>query len=256
MHIHEFTTLLSDLRADINPLTGEVGATGSCLRSPVIRKGLDDLLGVLSAPASPPYRSTFAEKDAPGPTATEIEELCNGLRDLGFRPTREQLAKVFLGSRSIADDRLRGLPAYRRYRGVVTRQRIREILTSYRELIEGTADKPGKTKGKEAFEQVDFFDTAGFDKLSERKAEELRMEVEQLGLRKVAERLPAYMARARQRLPRAFEPWTREEQALLIEAMCYTNDGDRLSGLFGRSVKSVRRMGEQLIRNSRSRSEQ
>jgi hypothetical protein len=63
------------------------------------------------------------------------------------------------------------------------------------------------------------------------------------------------MARARQRLPRAFEPWSREERALLIEAMCYTNDSERLAPLFGRSAASLRDMGKKLIWNSRRESQ-
>ena len=75
-------------------------------------------------------------------------------------------------------------------------------------------------------------------------------EVEALGLRKPTDRLPAYMAKARTHLPRSFEPWTREERALLIEAMCYTNDSDKLASIFGRSAAAVREEGKRLIWDS------
>ena len=105
----------------------------------------------------------------------------------------------------------------------------------------------------EAWRTVDFFDAGDFDKLSDSKATELYREVEQLGLRKVTENLPDYMARARTHVPRAFEPWTREEKALLIEAMCYTNDCEKLAGIFGRSKSAIRQEGKRLIWNSQQR---
>jgi hypothetical protein len=58
------------------------------------------------------------------------------------------------------------------------------------------------------------------------------------------------MAVARQTYPRSFEPWVREEQALLIEAMCYTNNVEKLAAMFGRSIKSIEATGQKLIWDS------
>ena len=65
---------------------------------------------------------------------TEVEELLRDLRDLDYRPTPGQVARVLTGSRSIADPRLRGVPAYRRYRGVVSQRAILAVLATWTEL--------------------------------------------------------------------------------------------------------------------------
>ncbi|MEL7159935.1 MAG: hypothetical protein AAFN92_04195, partial [Bacteroidota bacterium] len=124
----------------------------------------------------------------------------------------------------------------------------------YPEQLRNKTSSPRKTVS-EPWREVPFFREATFDKLDDDKAAELSRAVTALGLRKTTDRLPEYMARARKHLPRAFEPWTREEQALLIEAMCYTNDADKLAGIFGRSAGSLTKMGQRLIYDSQQRQE-
>ncbi|MBB4080145.1 hypothetical protein GGR28_002775 [Lewinella aquimaris] len=201
---------------------------------------------------------SLANRDAPTQPIPEAEvlALCSALRELEYKPTVTQVAKVLIGSRSIADPRLRGLPGYRKYRGTFSRKAIRELLLGYKSVIEGPDDKSTpqiKQSVNEPWRAIDFFTTAAFDKLSDEKATELYREVIGLGLRKSSDQLPEFMARARKNLPRAFEPWTREERALLIEAMCYTNDGEKLASIFGRSPAAVRREGQRLIYNSQKK---
>ena len=69
-------------------------------------------------------------------------------------------------------------------------------------------------------------------------------------LRRKADRLPEYIARARVNHPRSFEPWTKEEQALLVEAMCFTNNQEKLADIFGRTATSIVLAGQQLIYES------
>ena len=243
MTLADLTTLLETLEQDTNPLTGEVAAAGSCLRRPDVRQDIRSLL----------HRLRDRQTAATTITETEIAEVCAELRALDYSPTVAQVARVLTGSRSIADPRLRGLKGYRRYRGVFTRRVLTDLLKQYRELIEGVKTTPAPKAPRVAdkpWRQVDFFDTDAFDKLTDDKATELYREVEALGLRKSTDRLPDYMARAREHLPRAFEPWTREERALLIEAMCYTNDSEKLASIFGRSKSAVRQEGKRLIWNS------
>ncbi|CAH0999047.1 hypothetical protein LEM8419_00342 [Neolewinella maritima] len=241
MTTSELLTLLDALHNATNPLTGEAVAATSCLNDTAVRSGINQLI------------RTLRDEDAVATTISEAEitTSCASLRELGYAPTVSQLAKVFIGSRSIVDPRLRGLASYRKYRGVLTRRAIAELLSLHRELIEGP--KPARSRQDKPWRTVDFFDTDGFDKLSEAKATELYREVEALGLRKVTAKLPDYMVRARTHLPRSFEPWTQEERALLIEAMCYTNDGEKLASVFGRSESAIRQEGKRLIWNSQQR---
>ncbi|MCP9236695.1 hypothetical protein [Lewinella sp. JB7] len=236
--------LLRSLHGGSDPLTGTPVPTDSCLHDSVIRSGLDDLIRTVSDHAPTPH----------APSAREVEELCDALRTMDYAPTVQQLARIFTGSRSIADPRLRGLPAYRRYRGVLSRRALEEILGTHPPLSTKSASaKTGGAGASEGWREIDFFTTDAFDKLSSDKAEELRREIAALGMRKPTDRLPAYMARARATVARAFEPWTREEKALLIEAMCYTNDSERLATIFERSPASVRRTGQQLIYRSQKK---
>ena len=239
--VTELTDLLSTLQQGTNPLTGEV-PTESCLHATDVQTGLDNLIRSLRD------RQAVAEAI----TEEDIRSLCTALRELDYQPTVAQLARVFTGSRSIADPRLRGLKGYKQYRGVFSRRVVTNLLRRHTELIEGPKPVP-VVRGEEPWRTVDFFDTDAFDNLEEEKATELYREVTRLGVQKPTERLPLFMARARKHQPRAFEPWTREERALLIEAMCYTNDGEKLASIFGRSTSAVRQEGKRLIWNSQQK---
>ncbi|PPK85317.1 hypothetical protein CLV84_2212 [Neolewinella xylanilytica] len=238
----DLITYLHRLSQNLHPLTGGSVGKGGCLNEPAIRAELIRLVDRLQQ---------MEEAVLP---AEEITGIIADLRELDYKPTPTQVAKVLTGSRSVADPRLRGLPAYRRYRGVVSQRDIRRMLASRPDLfteLSGEKEYEAIPATVADWQAVDFFTEGYFDKLESDKAASLTREVTDLGLRKATERLPAYMARARQRLPRAFEPWTKEERALLIEAMCYTNDLDKLTGIFGRSAASLEREGKQLIWNSR-----
>ncbi|MEM9260492.1 MAG: hypothetical protein AAGA62_12655 [Bacteroidota bacterium] len=240
--------ILDALRNGIDPRTGELyNQRDTCLDDPVVHKGIMRLRKHLLAPVSLP---TVNIPD------TEIETACRNLRTLGYDPSVMQLAKIFIGSRSIVDRNLRGLVAYNRYRGIYTRQRIYKHLFNFHErrpdilrehprANERTVDEPWRV--------IPFFDTEHFDKLDDKKAIEIHRAVLALGLRKTTETLPDYMANARSNTPRAYEPWTREEQALLIEAMCYTNDEGKLAEVFGRTANAITKMGKRLIYESQQR---
>ncbi|MEO0734019.1 MAG: hypothetical protein AAFZ52_14370 [Bacteroidota bacterium] len=240
--------IVDALWLDVDPRTGEAfDRQHSCLSDPAVRTPLAALREQL-------------RESAPSEQIPEVllTAACADLRRLGYDPTVVQLAKVLSGSRTIVDRNLQGLPAYARYRGVYTRRELTVYLEAYRqrhpEQLRKTASASRKTVS-EPWRDVPFFREATFDKLEADKAAELREAVTDLALRKTTDSLPEYMARARQNLPRAFEPWTREEKALLIEAMCYTNDAARLAPIFGRSAGSLTTMGQRLIYDSQQRQE-
>ncbi|WP_116107000.1 hypothetical protein [Lewinella sp. IMCC34191] len=234
---------LDRLSQCIHPFTGERVDSDSCLREAPIRAEMSRLVRRLQL-----GRVRILDRQ-------EIADTISDLRELGYEPTPLQLAKVLTGSRSIADPRLRGLMAYKQYRGLLSQRAIVAELDKL-EANSQPRDRPDAETLESTmsdWKAIDFFITGSFDKLDEGKATDLKREVDELGLRKAGSKLPAYMARARERLPRAFEPWTKAEKALLIEAMCYTNDLERLATIFGRSTTSIERQGKQLIWASREK---
>lgn len=248
MTANSLLEILDALRSSVDPRTGEAfGKADSCLGDPAIRGALNRLI---SAVGRPPEE---VEVDIPDET---IRKACAGLRELGYEPCVMQLAKVFIGSRSIADHSLKGLRAYNLYRGKYTREVIHtHLMAFHRRFPDVLPEFPAVNKATvhEPWREIDFFQTEAFDKLDEAKYDELKAAIRALGLRKADDRLPAYMATARANYPRAYEPWVRDEQALLIEAMCYTNDLKRLAPLFGRTTNSVEGMGQRLIFESREK---
>lgn len=262
MTVHQLNLLLDALCRNTDPRTGLTYTDRSCLRDPAIRKGLRHLKEILADNGV----------DNSGPPDRLIREVCHQLRQLGYEPTVEQLSKLLRGSRTVVDGRLRALPHFGHYRGVYTRGEIKEVLADFSSrypLVLGGRKSAGKAKrpapepavvvgtpslpseAEEDWQAVDFFAGAPFNRLSAELTADLIARVAALGLRKPTERLPAYMMRARVRLPRAFEPWTKDERALLIEAMCYTNDAEKLAELFGRSPAAMSREGKRLIWKNR-----
>lgn len=238
--------ILDALRNGVDPRTGErFVKDDSRLGDPRVRRHLNDLIKAV----------TFTAVDPPVDIPDEvIRQACTGLRELGYAPSVAQLAKVFIGSRSIADRSLKGLTVYNKYRGVYTRGVIHTHLLEFaRRQPEILPETPATTpkKASDPWAAIDFFRTDSFDKLDAEKESELAGAVTGLGLARTTDQLPAFKVAARENHPRAFEPWAREEQALLIEAMCYTNDLDRLAKIFGRTARSLEGMGQRLIYESR-----
>lgn len=249
------TELLDALRNGVDPRTGEVfNHEKSCLQQPAIQKALHGFLRVLE-------QEPDSTREVSIPDAL-IHKACEELRSLGYQPTVIQLARVFIGSRSIVDPNLKAIVGYGRYRGVYTRSVIQHHLTNFSQREPTTlpvksakpvSDRSAERLREKPWLEIDFFRTEGFNKLDADKETELCQAVKDLGLRKSGDRLPQYMAMARETYPRSFEPWVREEQALLIETMCYTNDPEKIAVVFGRSARSVEAMGQRLIWDSREK---
>jgi len=242
--------ILDALRNRVDPRTGEHHPNSeSCLSDARVRRALNALIRTVAKPEP----SVADGVDIPDAV---IEQACAGLRELGYEPCVAQLAKVFIGSRSIADRSLKGLAVYNCYRGVYSRAVIHTHLLAFHRRFPDVLPELPPARAKRApdpWKDVDFFRVDGFDKMDAAREADLRRAVTELGLRKTTDRLPAYMVTARNNHPRAFEPWGREEQALLIEAMCYTNDLDRLATVFGRTARSLEGMGQRLIFESKQR---
>ena len=228
-----------------DPRTGEQFAPAdTCLADAGVQRALDQLT------------RTVVRLSPDIPDAL-IMAACADLRALDYRPTVDQLAKILIGSRSIADRNLKGLAVYNRYRGVLTRPRIHTILTDFSrrfpELLYEIAPPRAAAAADRPWREVTFFRDPAFNQLEPAKEAELTAAVSALPVGKDTARLPDYMRTARLRYPRAFEPWGHAEHALLVEAMCYTNDLAVLERVFGRSARSVEGAGQRLIYESQSK---
>ena len=242
MTTERLLTLTQALRQNTDPETGELFGADSRLLEPEVRRALERLHRVTEADA----RNRIHIPDG------EIRRAAAAVRALGYSPTYRQLSRLFYGSRTTVDDQLRALPFFKRYRGVYSRKILEDHLKDFYRRF---PDELGKAvpRGQRPWEEVTFFREAAFDQLSEEKAAELAAEVGALPQRKADDAIPPFMRYAREGHPRAFEPWERPERALLVEAMCYTNQLERLSAIFRRSPASLRQEGQRLIWESRQR---
>lgn len=244
---------LDALDNNTNPHTGECFSTNSCLQQTSIKSGIVQLRIATQA---------FIKQGQPEVLASELESLCTVLRSLEYRPTVDQLVRILRGSRSVADLSLRALPIFGQYRHQWTKaalkRQVKSIVTSTDFGLQSSAANTGSQavsqrnqKREHPWQDEPFFQEAAFNRLEASQRSDLGEQVAALGLRKVAHQLPAFMQNARTNYPRAFEPWTDAERALLIEAMCYTNQAEVIAELFGRSSNSIRSEGKRLIYVSR-----
>lgn len=280
MDAQNLLNLLIQLDKGIWPATGKpFDLTSSCLAQPDLSAGLTRFKGQV--------QQHLATKQDSVPDAV-LRQTYDELVSMGYQPTAEQLVRVLRASRSIGDRGLRAVGAYGQYRDQFSKAYLRSVVASFAtrhpRLFGGEppvtdiarssthpapapspkltgSEEPATPAGKRRkpvaerapYLNLPFFRENNFDNLSDDKAAELAAEVKKLGYTKPTEKLPAFMGRARRNYPRAYEPWSRAEQALLIEAMCYTNDAEKIAKLFGRTAKSVTATGLKLIWDSQQR---
>ena len=237
--------ILDALGRNVDPLTGELLTCANPLDRPEVRPRFHHLLQALSGGAAGEGDTDL--RDA-------VQATHRSLLSLGYRPTKEQLVRILYGSRTIADDRLRGLPHFKTFRDRMNKRALRAALAKIdlpAPAAAETVPQPAVKKTAAPWKTVDFFRTDPYDHFTEDRQADIRRALRELPLFRQADQLPAYMARARERYPRAYEPWSKQEKGLLLEAMCYTNDLDKLAAILQRSRKSVEAAGQQLIYNSR-----
>ncbi len=247
MNAAQLLSLLDQLAAGTDPQRQiPFDLTTSCLAQPGVAAALTRFRGVVGASVAT-VQASLSDSVLLA-TYSELEQL-------GYQPTPEQLVRVLRGSRSIADASLKAVSHYGRYRNAMSkafmRQTVAQFATRHPDLWDGEGKRATKQGVPAASHPTNpFFREHPFDKLTDDKAEELRKEIVRLGVSRPTDKLPGFKQRARQNYPRAYEPWSREERALLIEAMCYTNDAERIAKLFGRTAKSVMAAGLKLIAQS------
>lgn len=246
MIVESTLTYLAALEANLHPETGAaLPAASPFVKDASVRSSLSELRLALSA-----HRPLAEEGRLNDQT---LRSICAEMLAAGFdRLTPTQIVHVCRGSKRVVAPELLALPCFGRYRHEYARTELMGLVKAFAkahpDALEKSASKPDTT---EAWKQEPFFDEDAFDQLDETKFKQLSAEVAELGLRRSGQKLPAFIAKIRERYPRSFEPWTRAERALLLEAMCYTNQSERLATLFGRSIDAVEREGKQLIHHSR-----
>lgn len=249
MTTQDLLSIVDSLRSGIDPLTGQRVDANSCLFSSAVKSSLTRVRNIALEQAAKPNATL---------DSATVQELIGELTQLGFSVAPEQLAKIFLGSRSVTSLEIRALPAYGKYRSTYSRRALLNIIKEMNkaekwELQSSQANVKlaVQNRPEQPWENEPFFTEAAFDHLSPELADDFANQIDALGLSKTTEQLPEYMSKARTTLPRAYEPWTKAEKALLVEAMCYTNQAEKIAELFGRSTNSIRSMGKQLIYTSR-----
>lgn len=242
------TTLnyLTALEANRHPETGvALPAASPFAKDTAVRTSLSQLRLALAAHVVGKDRAVLSDED--------LRSICQQILAAGFdRLTPTQIVHVCRGSKRVVDPELHALPFFGRYRHEFSRTELAERVKTFAKANPSALIKAKPNVAEaDAWKQEPFFDQASFDQLDEEKFQALSAEVAALGLRRSGEKLPAFIAKIRSRYARSFEPWTKAERALLLEAMCYTNRADRLAELLGRSADAVVREGKQLIYNSR-----
>lgn len=246
---------LDALYHNIDPETGEQLPIDSVFKQGQVRQSLDK------------FRTTllFASKSQSKVDISDVvlSELSQELESKGYEVTPMQLLHICRGSRRVVSPDLKSLVVFGRYRNLYSKAALEQRIAVFWQQnmlnLDQDAEVIVKAKQKRRSEQPEwkqepFFEEVAFDQLETAKSLSLQKEVWELGLQKEVEKLPAYQLRARQKFPRAYEPWTKAEKSLLLESMCYTNQLNKLAVIFGRGEGAVKQMGQRLIWESRQQS--
>lgn len=271
--------LLDTLAFGFDPDSGRLVGADSVLRRPRVQDGITHLRSAVMAERQANRLPGRVEEPAGGPSddlpalnEKEVLDLCRWLRTNDYRSEVTQLMKILVGSNTIKAKEIRALGQYGKYRGKLTRRDITRQLDNlaevYPDLLQPTRQRlrprkaerpslnnklPRRTSPSPTpdWREEPYFTEEAFDRLTDRNREDLTNRVGALGWKKNTSSLPAYMQRARESYPRSFEPWSVEEKAILIEAMCYTNRTEGLVDIFGRSAAALRDQGKRLIFRSK-----
>ena len=223
--------VLEALASGCSPTTGEVIEDSVINERDVIR-ALQISLDLL--------RSQGGKDSTIEITEEEIRTAMNLFSEHGQNPTSSKLMSFFLGTRKFKNDIILSSELYGKYG---SRYAKGQLLDHFDRFF-NTSEIPKKVEP--AYRQIDFFETAPFNKLSDKAVDQLKEKVKLLGITKT-ENLPESVKVARIEFPRAYEPWGEEEKILLSKAIKYTNNLKLLSECFQRGVGSIRSSGQKIL---------
>lgn len=239
MPLQTTLNLLDALYQNTDPISGEKLPNNSIFQHSSVRYAVANLRSTL--------RNAHNEMKTEKVTPELLASLTQILAELGYPKNATQMLHICRGSRRVVDPKLRSLAIFGRFRGQYSKVELKKQIDTF------LAQEGSSKITEHPWEAEPFFSETPFDRLNASNALKLQQEIWELGLRKPTEKLPAFQGKARQRYPRAYEPWTKAEKALLLEGMCYTNQLQVLSPIFGRGEQSLKKVGQRLIWESRQR---
>ncbi|MEE9408021.1 MAG: hypothetical protein V3V28_08095 [Polaribacter sp.] len=101
-------------------------------------------------------------------------------------------------------------------------------------------------KKSQPWSEIDFFNKATFNKLSDNAIQQLKDKINEIGIQK-NENLSEYIVSSRITYARAYESWSEKEVELLTKALEYTNHLEILTECFQRGKGSITSYGKKII---------
>ncbi|MCL3782690.1 hypothetical protein EMN47_20075 [Prolixibacteraceae bacterium JC049] len=233
MDTHKTVEILEALASGCSPSTGEMIANESVLNERSVIRALQIAIDNIRA-------NQLREV-----SGVEIDEAVIKRTIELFKRTKQsltpnKLVDFFLGIKTIKNGMLISNQLYGMYRSVYQKGQLLDFFTQY--LLDNNLTKSKNN----AYRRIDFFEKETFNKLSGEAINQLKQNIEKLGVLKTDD-LSEYVRNARINHPRAYEAWSQSEKSILSKVLKYTNDLELLSECFQRGKGSIRSYGQKLI---------
>ena len=237
MDLREAVQTLEALASGCSPITGEEIDKESVLHERDVIRALQIAIDMLKKEAAEDSTvMAIAEEDILTTLAIFEEEK--------FRPTPNRLMGFLAGTRKFKKEELLAHALYGKYEDRYPKGQMLDFFTQY---LEEHGPRRSSSKKNAPHREINFFREERFNRLKESAINQLKEKIAALGMVRPADDLGEIEAQARQKNPRAYEPWTDAEKELLRKAMEYTNDLDLLSACFLRGKSSLESAGQRLL---------
>lgn len=239
MNLNETITVLEALASGCSPTTGAVVAQESVLNERDVIRALQVAIERLKN--EPANNQPGIDIDA-----TEIRAVIHLLSEQQQTTTPNKLTDFFLAGRTFKNDAIASHELYGKYKGLHSKGQLMDFFTAW--LSHNEYSKHGKRSDKKdkPWLDIDFFQQALFNHYSEAGIEQLKTNVNDLGILKTGH-LAAYLQKARLQYPRSHETWNKVEDQLLLTALQQTNDLSLLSACFQRGPNAIAERGKRLL---------
>lgn len=248
MNLNQTITVLEALASGCSPVTGEMIRTESVLQERAVIRALQIAIEHLKSSPSPHHNPEIAIAE------TDILAAIQLFSEHQVTPTYSALTGFFSAKRAFKSEAITAHELYGKYKNLYPRGRLMDFFTTW--LQDNDYSKHGKRISRKAedkpWKEIDFFQQALFNHYSVEHMEQLKQQINALGLSK-SENLAVYIQKARLHYPRSHEPWKTEEDELLWAALQQTNDLNFLSGCFQRGVNAIEERGKRLLYEQQSK---
>lgn len=236
MDINKRIEILETLASGFSPETGEMIGHDSVLNEREVIRALQIAIDNLKKESDDTDSNVNIEKQ-------DIDHVIQLFNKEGELVTANKFLGFFLGIRKFKNDVIIRDQYYGKYHNCYKKGELFDFFTQY--LNENPLVKK-ESKNINTYREIDFFRKLNFCNLSDKAIEQLRQKVKALELQKT-ENLSTLVKIAREKHPRAYEPWSEDEKRLLRKAMKYTNNLKLLSSCFQRGVGSIESCGQRLL---------